>query len=473
MSTHAVTFDKRLLALSVIVLAAAFFVPPVLRNAVIAIAIAIVVLAPLPRGTRGVVLTAMVGLATGIASINLFAVGIFQRPITQEFGWSQAQYSAVLTVGTVVTMVSSVFIGRLFDRGGVRKYAIVCTVLLALALMSLYFLTPSLWHFYGLFALVPIIGAGTSSVAYSRVVARWFDQIRGQAFGAALAGIGIGGAVLSAASQFLIAEYGWRVAYVGLGGLLLVVTLPLVVLLLRDSPADVGLGLDGKPLATDAHGKRDVAAPYGYTAPESRRQPRFWALLVAFTVLSFAIGGVLLQLVPILIARGVTPAEAASIQGALGLALIVGRAFAGFLMDRLFAPYVAAAIIAFPVAGVTLLALGATGGQALFAAVCVGLAAGAELDVLAYLITRYFGNRGYAENYGWLYAAWTAGSGVAPVLTALVYDRTGSHTLALWIYVAMFTISAVLVLRLGAYPKLRASERDDVQPGATPVTVEK
>ena len=230
-------FDKRLVALAVILLGVAFTVPPLFRGAMIALAIVAAVLAALPKGTRGLVFATMVGLATGVASINLFAIGIFQGPITKEFGWSQTQYAIVTLVGTVVTVVSSLYIGRLFDRQGVRRWALLGIVLFALALISLYWLTPNPLHFYAVFALMPIIGAGTSSVAYSRVIAAWFDRRRGQAFGAALAGIGIGGAVLSSVSQYLISTVGWRGAYVGLGLLTLVLTLPIVFWKLRDSRA--------------------------------------------------------------------------------------------------------------------------------------------------------------------------------------------------------------------------------------------
>lgn len=451
--------------MAALIFAGVFLVPPLFRGALIAMSIAAVVLAPLPLGTRGVVFAVMIGLATGIASVNLFAIGIFQGPITQEFGWSQTQYSIVTLIGTIVTVVSSLWIGRLFDRQGVRRWALVCIVLFALALISLYWLTPSLLHFYAVFALIPLIGAGTSSVAYSRVIASWFDRRRGQAFGAALAGIGIGGAVLSSVSQYLIGTVGWRGAYVGLGLLSLLVTLPIIFWKLRDSPAEVGRGRDGEPLAaSDAAERPGAAAPtsapaalIGYTAAETRRLPRFWSMLFAFLLLAFGIGGVMIPLVPILRTHGITAEQAAAVQGALGLALIVGRAFAGFLMDRIFAPYVAAAILVFPVIGVTLLALDATGVAAIVAAVCLGLAAGAELDVIAVLVTRYFGTRAYAENYGWQYAAWTLGSGTAPILTNFVFDRVGSHTPVLWVYVAFFVVAALLVLRLGPYPELQGA----------------
>jgi len=467
MQPERVTFDRRFIAIALVLLLATLLVAPLFRGAMIALAIVAAVLAALPRGTRGVVFATMVGLATGVASINLFAIGIFQGPITAEFGWSQTEYAVVTLIGTIVTVVSSLYIGKLFDRQGVRRWAIIGIILFALALISLYWLTPNLLHFYAVFALIPIIGAGTSSIAYSRVVAAWFDRRRGQAFGAALAGIGIGGAVLSSVSQFLIDAVGWRGAYAGLGILTLLITLPIVLWKLRDTPSEVGLGLDGREpttTATDSAGA-SIALPtpparVGYTATESRRLPRFWWMFGAFLLLAFAIGGVLIPLVPILRARGIDPAQAAAVQGALGLALIVGRAFAGFLMDRYFAPYVAASILIFPIVGVVLLALDASSTTALVAAVCIGLAAGAELDVIAVLITRYFGNVAYAENYGWQYAAWTFGSGTAVIATNRAFDVLGTHTPVLWIYVVLFAISGLMIARLGRYPDLPPATRN-------------
>jgi nitrate/nitrite transporter NarK len=129
---------------------------------------------------------------------------------------------------------------------------------------------------------------------------------------------------------------------------------------------------------------------------------------------------------------------------------------AGFLMDRMFAPYVAAVITIFPAIGVAMLALGADGTRAMLAVMFLGLAAGAELDVIAVLVTRYFGTKAYAENYGWQYAAWTLGSGTAPLLTTGVYQALGTHTPVLWLYATLFIVSGVMVARLGPYPELPA-----------------
>lgn len=452
------SFDKRFLVAAALALLGFLVVPPAFRVSAIALAIVLVVLAPLPGSTRSLVSAVILGLATGVAAINLFAPQIFQRHVIAEFGWTQSQFAVATLVATYVTVLSSPFIGRIFDRHGVRRWAILGILLLAALLFSLYWLTPNLWHLYLVFGLMPILAAGTTSVAYSRVIARWFDKRRGQAFGAALAGIGVGGAVLGPLIGWVIQNYGWRNAYASLGLLGLVLTLPVVLLALRDTPADKGLALDGEPLAAarEPHAVAMASEPYGFTASETRRERRFWMMLLAFVLMAFAIGGVMIQLVPILIARGVSEATAVQTLGALSIALIAGRAFAGFLMDRMFAPYVAATITIFPAIGVALMALGADGVGAFVAAMLIGLAAGAELDVIAVLVTRYFGTRAYAENYGWQYAAWTLGSGTAPLLTTSVYQAMGTHVPVLWLYAGLFLLSGVMVARLGKYPDFSA-----------------
>lgn len=452
-------FDLRFMIAAVIVLATILIVPPPFRVSVVALAIVLVVLAPLPSSTRPVVSAVILGLATGVASINLFAPQIFQKHVTAEFGWSASQFASATVLGTYITIVASLFIGKIFDRDGVRRWAVISILLLAALLIALRWLTPNLWHLYLISGLMPVLAAGTSSIAYSRVIARWFDKRRGQAFGAALAGIGVGGAVLGPLAGWAIREFGWRDAYASLGLLSLVVTLPVVLLALRDTPEEKNLGQDGEPLGSGqrvAPGIVQTVGTYGFTAAETRQLPRFWRMLLAFVLMSFAIGGVMIQLVPILIARGLEESSAVQALGVLSIALIAGRAFAGFLMDRMFAPYVAATITLFPAIGITMLALGADGAAAYLAVLLLGLAAGAELDVIAVLVTRYFGTRGYAENYGWQYAGWVLGSGTAPLLTTFVYQKYGTHDPALWLYAALFLVSGFLVARLGSYPVLPA-----------------
>jgi MFS family permease len=178
-------------------------------------------------------------------------------------------------------------------------------------------------------------------------------------------------------------------------------------------------------------------------------------MVAAFLVLGLAIGGVLILLVPILEQRGVPRETAVLVQAGLGVALVIGRVFAGWLMDRFFAPYVAIAFLIGPIGGLLLFANSTSPAAAVTAALLIGLAAGAEVDVIAYMIGRYFGTRAYATLYGVLYSAWTLGSGFGPKLFAIVFERTGSYSPGLLAAAVLMTLSCLLLWRLGPYPRLQ------------------
>jgi MFS family permease len=414
-----------------------------------------------------VVFAATIGLATGIASVNLWTFGIFLKHLTGEFGWSRTQVSLVLVVGTIVTVLVSPLIGRVVDRVGARRIALPSIILLAGALISLNWLTPSLLHLYLVFGLMPILGGGTSSVLFSRVITFWFDRRRGMALGLALAGVGVGAFVLPLYAQGLIDAFGWRLAYLGLGVLLLVVTLPTEAFLLRDSPASMGLATDGaNPPAQSHPAATGGDPPPGYTIGLARQQPRFWCMALAFCLVGFGITGPMLHLVPMLTDRGESPEVAALAQSVIGLALICGRVLAGWLMDRCFAPGVAIGFLAGPVVGIYLLASGAAGASVFLSAVLIGLAAGAEVDVIAYLVSRYFGMRSFGEVYGWQYAAFTTGSGMAPAVTAAGYDMTGSYVGILLVLGSVLLVAMGLLTRLGPYPNWNFGSGFRLNPGS-------
>jgi MFS family permease len=404
-----------------------------------------------------VVLVSAIGMTTGIASVNLWSFGVFIGPLSAEFGWTVSEITTVLLIGTLVTVVSSPFIGRLVDRLGARRVALASIVLLGSLLVSLYWLTPNLWHFYLVFGVMPLLGAGTSSVAYARVISRWFDRRRGLALGLTLAGVGVGAFVIPLLTNAVIQTHGWRAAYVVLGLLSLALTLPLAFFLLRDSPESMGQRPDGAPPAAEepAGAARAPAGVVGFATDEALRQPRLWQMVAAFLVLGLAIGGVLILLVPILEQRGVPRETAVLVQAGLGVALVIGRVFAGWLMDRFFAPYVAIAFLIGPIGGLLLFANSTSPAAAVTAALLIGLAAGAEVDVIAYMIGRYFGTRAYATLYGVLYSAWTLGSGFGPKLFAIVFERTGSYSPGLLAAAVLMTLSCLLLWRLGPYPRLQ------------------
>jgi MFS transporter, OFA family, oxalate/formate antiporter len=101
-------------------------------------------------------------------------------------------------------------------------------LLFGVGVLSLYFLSAHLWHFYAIFLFLGVVGSGTTAVSYSKVISRWFDRQRGMALGLALVGASVGIAVMPSLAQALITSVGWRSTYVCLGLLSMGVTLPVV-----------------------------------------------------------------------------------------------------------------------------------------------------------------------------------------------------------------------------------------------------
>jgi MFS family permease len=184
------------------------------------------------------------------------------------------------------------------------------------------------------------------------------------------------------------------------------------------------------------------------------RDRRFWVLGSALFIITLSVIGLIPNFVPLLLDLGWTPAAAAQAATLLGLAVIVGRLLAGFLADRIWAPAVAALFFSGPALAMAMMAsLPITPALAIAAAVLLGLAAGAELDLLAYLSSRYFGTRHYGAVFGGIYAFFTAGSGLAPLLYARVFDTLGSYRPMLAAAAIAIVIAVGLLLRLGPYPQ--------------------
>ena len=158
------------------------------------------------------------------------------------------------------------------------------------------------------------------------------------------------------------------------------------------------------------------------------------------------------HLVPMLIDRGVPPAKAAFAMSLLGLGLIAGRILSGWLMDRFFAPYVAAGFQLGMIVGLVILALDFSGPLAMLAGISVGLATGSEISEISYLVSRYFGLKAFGLLNGIMFAAFQLGSGVGAYAMGVYHDRAGDYLGALWVVTGLVVISTVLIAALGPYP---------------------
>ncbi len=156
--------------------------------------------------------------------------------------------------------------------------------------------------------------------------------------------------------------------------------------------------------------------------------------------------------------RGVSFEAAAGAVSMIGLSLIFGRLLAGYLLDRLFAPYVAIAFLCGPIVGLLLLSQGAVGSVAVVSAALLGLGIGAEIDLIGYMVSRYFGLKAFGEIYGYLFAIFIVGTGVGPMMLGFSFDNLGGYGPMLVVFAGLLGLSCLLMLRLGEYPDLEKTE---------------
>jgi MFS family permease len=396
-----------------------------------------------------IVVVSAIGLGLGYAPIIVYSFGVFIKPLTQELHSNRASISLAFTLANLLQSVSSPLAGRLADRFGARRVILLSTVILALLLVSSHLLSAKLWDFYVFYGLLGFVGSGPAPIPYVKVISRWFDRRRGLALGLTMFGIGSGAILMPALARRLIAMLGWRSTYMVIGLLVLVVSVPVVGFFLKESPEEMGLLPDGAIAARQAAEKQNTGE--GMAWREVRRSKAFWLMVGAIFLVGASVHGCVLHLVPLLSDQGVSSNRVALATSFLGSALLIGRVGSGYLLDRFFAPRVAMCLFAAAACGIALLRMGAASGLVLLAVFLIGLGMGAEVDIIAYLVSRYFGLRAFGEVYGYAFASYVLAGALGPWFMGLGFDRSGSYGSVLLGFLLATLLAVVLMTRLGPY----------------------
>lgn len=407
--------------------------------------------APAARGEFAagwpVVAACMVGMMFGISAIPFYTLGVFAGPVIETFQWTRAQYQGAFTF-MLAGALAGPFVGHLCDKVGNRVVALTSVTLFAIAFASIgLFTTQAVWTFYAAWAVMALVAQGTGPIPWTRAISEWFYARRGFAFGLALMGSGIAAFIAPPLVTALIGAVGWRMAYVVVGAVIFCVAFPALFWGLRPAPPEV--------LEAGARVKGGMSGKYGKTLGEALRSYRFWVIALSFSFISLGVSGIISNLVPLLTDRAFTPQTAAVIASVVGLSVLLGRLVVGALLDRFWGPGIAFVLMALPASACMLLASAELSTpMTVFAVFIVGFAAGAEFDIIAYFVTRYFGLKYYGKIYGVQYTIFFLGAGLAPLIFARVYDVTNSYNPVLYVAAAAFLVSAALLLTLGRYPDL-------------------
>lgn len=390
-------------------------------------------------------LAATIGTMCGIFTLTNYTQGFFVGPVTSEFGWSAPQFFLSYTVLMCSGLLTGPLIGYIAQRVGLRTVGIVGLIGHSLAYMVLSLNTGSLMLWYLSWALVAILGAGSLPIIWTGVLNNWFTKHRGKAIGITMAGTGLGAFLLPPIVEFLIANHGWRTAYRGIGLGALLISLPIVFALFKEKP-DSSTATDGEVMANKVE-------TWGLTTKDAMRTKQFWILGAVLFLTVIVVAGLLSNFERIMTEQGFERSSIAQIAAVMGLTVIIGRLMVGALVDRFWAPGVAACFFLVATLGLLILVgTQVTMATALLVAVMIGLAAGAELDLLAYLTGKYFGPAHYPAIFGLIIAFFTVGAGIAPPLFGMAAQMFQGYGTMLSISIGLLLVSILLFLSLGRYP---------------------
>lgn len=401
------------------------------------------------------VLAALIGLSVGtIPSVTL---GVFMEPLQHEFGWSRTEISAGLTIFALVSLPLNPFMGLAVDRYGPRRIAILGVALSGLGLAAFSLLTGSLVQWVVSWILLTLASLAVRSLVWTSAISEAFSASLGLAIAILLCGTGVGQIAAPYLTQMMISAFGWRSAYLGLGFGWTGIALVFVFVFFRNFrrvPASV--------TAAD-ESAAPPPAPGGLTVRQALRSPPL--LRIAFTIFAqTVIGvGVLVHLIPMLVERGVSPAEAAGIAALLGLGSIFGKLAHGWLTDHTTSTLVPTTCYAGPALGY-LIVLSTTNLWALsFAVFVMGYFSGGSQQMTAYLTTRYAGLRNFGAIFGIMTTASTTAAGVGPVLAGAIYDRTGNYTTLFSAGIVVVLVAGAMAFRLGRYPDFAPADKHPAQ----------
>jgi MFS family permease len=383
---------------------------------------------------------ASLGSGTGM-TLYAYATSVFAPHLIKAFGWSRAEF-ALVGLAMLSVLLPLPFIGRFTDRFGVRRVATVGTLLLPLCYVGFAFQQGSFGYFLFFSSSVAVVGSMTSTMVYTRLIAASFSRAQGLA-------LTIVNCTPSALAVFVvpllnwgIESFGWRVAYLAFGGFTLVSGMIALSLIPRQEARFA-------ELSTSETGPGTARRDFGIIL-------RSWIFWLVFVGLFLCLLGSPLhssQMNVMLVENGLTTQSAANIVSIYAFATIVGRLACGLALDRFPTPFVTTASLILPAVGFLLLATSLdTLPVIVTAMVLVGLAVGAENDLLSYIVARYFKLRIYSSTLSVLFLATFLATSIGAASISLTLKLTNSFAPYMFFVSGTVLIGSLMFLAL---PKRR------------------
>ena len=396
-----------------------------------------------------VTFASMIALIVGSPVISVGTVGVFMRPMTEEFGWSRGLYFSAFTIGGLVGSIGMLLAGMAADRFGARRSLLVGTTLYALTGLGFAFIGPSFQEYLALWVVVGLLAMSTSALIYVKVVSGWMDKRRGLAIAIVMVGMGIGNMIIPPATTYIIDEYGWRAARMILAALSFIVAFPVVFFFVREAHE----GREHKRLQTSP------VPQTGEPMSVALKSWIFWVVGASFLLSGGAIAAFTFNIPAVLHDHGFGADVTASCLFTLAVAQVAGRFGCGFLLDKIQNAKGALLWLAFGCAGIWIIPRAFDVPTALAGSALLGLSYAAEQQLTAYFMGRYFGVKNLGSIYGAMSAVYLFGISTGPMVVGGLYDKYHDYSVSVIVCESVMAAAALLLVILPAYIYKRPSEQ--------------
>lgn len=399
-----------------------------------------------------------IAMTTGVVS-NCFSQ--FIKPVCADMGITRQEMSMIQTVFSFASMAFAMIWGGLSKKINLHRWMCIGAAVMPVV-YGCYGLMQEIWMGYVISMLITPFLFVVSMTVFNYIIGNWFAKDRGLAIGLASMGSGIGGMIMNTVTSQLIIHFGWRVTYWVLAAVMFVAMVPLMVLVVRERPEDIGLmaygtetdGIIGANESAGAKAAENAKRQNrfeGYMFAEAIRMPVFWAVAFCSVSVVMAICAFYQTLAPHLSDSGYTVTFAAFMTSVSMGALAIGKVMLGRMFDKLGSRR--AVTIACSCTFVGIIGMIFCHSPIALAIIVLGVGLGCSFNAICMpIITQnIFGMKDYNSIYSKLTAATGLGSALAPVITGRTYDVCGSYVPA-YIGAAVITLVSIVVLRV-ALPK--------------------
>ena len=386
-----------------------------------------------------------------VATLSVFVV-----PMSQEFGWSMTEFSGAVSLGGVLGALISPKVGVLVDRGGVGKVLTIGTLLIGASLLALSQTSSLIW-FYIAFCLGRMIFAGPFEIAVTSAVANWFIQLRGRAMSFAALAHSIGLTVLPIVAFFAINQWDWRVGWIAIAIIVLIVGVVPNIFFMIQRPEDVGLSPYTKSGGTSEISRepqrKAVHSETSFTRGEASRTRAFW-MLIAFSLFIYPVqAGVSLHQVPHLIDRGISLGIAATAVSIFSFSAAIGGLIFGQLEARFGVRQSLAASAWLMALGTATMLMVFDVWTAFLSAVIFGAGIGGLMTLFPVAWANNFGRENLGAIRGLTIPIQTLAQASGPLISGILFDLSDGYDLSLALFTILAGVAGLLAFFVAKPPK--------------------